>query len=191
MAAFWLYRIKPSARGDLAVQKSGYWFTFGEIENAMFRAFYVDKGAVLPTVLRGRINALQRGGLVPAKTGSGNAVRYGLTDAYELALGLELANLGCPPKIILRNVTPGLFETFLREMDRLPDTMDHLLWVFHPSALCEERVPQSSHLMVWKLNIGSSRIPFSFIAIDVTEIRGKIDAALEATMSRGMSRGAA
>jgi len=173
------------------VQKSGYWFTFGEIENAMFRAFYVDKGAILPTVLRGRINALQRGGLVPAKTGSGNAVRYSLTDAYELALGLELANLGCPPKIILRNVKPGRLETFLREMDKLPDTMDRLLWIFHPSALCEEGAPPQSFPPVWKSRIEASQIPFSFIAVDVTDIRNKIDAALDATMSRSVSRGAA
>jgi hypothetical protein len=76
-------------------------------------------------------------------------------------------------------------------MDTLPDTMDHLLWVFHPSALCEEGVRQSFPLMEWKLNIGSSQVPFSFIAVDVTDIRDKIDAALEATMSRSVSRGAA
>ena len=172
------------------MENQGHWYGYGEVEDAIQRAFTTKKGVMIPaTVLRGRIDAMQRQGLVPELPGTGKPVRYTFEDVCDLGLGITLANFGMPPKTILKIVRPKIFENEWKIVEK---DDERRLMLIDPVALYESAGLGLSYGIFWISELDDDGTkPFHFMCIDLTDLKHRIREALAVHMSRRMSRGAA
>jgi hypothetical protein len=107
-------------------------YTYATVERTLAKAFAIGPASM--GAFRGRIQHLQRLGMVPASPGKGRKISYERKHIYKWALGLELEEFGIDPSL-----TKFIVESFVwRHAERYllgdTETSDKLL-VFYPNML--------------------------------------------------------
>lgn len=104
-------------------------YSYRQVEDALAKALDIPPHPIAP--LRARLKVFQRIGFTPEKPGRGKVIRYAITDIYDWALGLALADLGLDPKAIAAMIEPG---STMRLLQRIAADDDYFYMV-QPHAL--------------------------------------------------------
>jgi hypothetical protein len=94
---------------------------YGAVEAALVRAYRIPGEAA--GAFRGRLGALQKQGLLGAKSqpGKGVALRYGADQFWRLILACELLEFGISPAMVLR-IVESLWERRLQKIFRTAES---------------------------------------------------------------------
>jgi len=82
-------------------------FAYSKVEAALCKVFDARGDGIAS--LRGRLKSFQRSGLTPETPGRGKVIRYTMSNIYDWALALTLADFGVTPDKITKLVLPGAF----------------------------------------------------------------------------------
>ena len=163
-------------------------FSYRDVLAVLTKAFAADDD-VKAGSLKGRLKHFQGHGLAPPASGKGRDIRYTVSDVYDWGFALTLAQLGLPPRFIIKNVRRGRFareeaakidlsakdgrQTYIGFfpslfLESMPVDADPLTWL----------VILEAHLQEFFAMCLKNRAPFS--VSNLSEMKRKIDEELAA-----------
>ncbi|PPD09752.1 MAG: hypothetical protein CTY36_02705 [Methylocystis sp.] len=160
-------------------------YGYAEVESALAKVFIGRSQNIAP--LRGRLKTFQRAGLTPESPGRGRVIRYTVSDIYDWALALALADFGLPPEAIINFVKEGYFwNDYVPMISKLKS--DSLFFCVLPFVLGEQPTLQFQFVVMKGSKISAKsiaelggRVAF----IDLTKLKNGVDKALDAGKFRG------
>lgn len=151
-------------------------FAYSKVEAALCKVFDARGDGI--SSLRGRLKSFQRSGLTPETPGRGKVIRYTMSNIYDWALALTLADFGVTPEKIIKLVIPGEFirsiKTY-RETGRdvylciAPRSFSELDFVFSLLTTAEDITERL--LSEWA--------GFACAIINLSEIKARVDRAVD------------
>ncbi len=152
-------------------------FAYSKVEAALCKVFDA-RGDGLSS-LRGRLKSFQRSGLTPETPGRGKVIRYNMSNIYDWALALTLADFGVTPDKITKLVLPGDFLNSIeiyRETGKdvylciAPRSFSGLDFVFSLKTTSDDIVPEKL-LSEWA--------GFACAIINLSQLKARVDQAID------------
>ena len=179
---------------DVKRQKTDATFGYAAVETALAEAFKTNQRTLLS--LRARLKSLQRAGLTPDNPGRGKVIRYRRGDVYDLSLAASLADFHLDAQAICAIVKMGYFAShWVPEIEAKPDEPDkadtHLFFGILPTLFFGSPTVPAPYILLWGSEISAAKIASyggRVGLIDLTDLKRRVDDALEAAKSRSMSR---
>jgi hypothetical protein len=150
-------------------------FAYADVEHALAEVFEATGEALVS--LRGRLKAFQKAGITPDSPGRGRVIRYSVSDVYDWALCLSLADFGMTPEKIKVMVTPG---QLLEKTNKFPNN-DAVFMVIVPPSFRGYEVTEKHFVSGRGMSADSlERVGrFANLAICLSRLKTAVDRALD------------